>query len=50
VDQAVEDGVGYRWVGNDLVPLSHWELAGDQRGAVALPVVEYFQQLPVEFA
>ena len=50
VDQAIEDGVGHRWIGNDLVPLWHRELARDQRGALALPVIEYLQQLPVEFA
>src|SRR5262245_54407619 len=50
MDQSVENCVGDRGVGDDLMPLSDRELAGDERGAVTLPIVEYFQELPVEFA
>ena len=45
VNQAVEDGVGEDWVADGLVPLVDWQLACDDGGAAALPVLENFQEI-----
>ena len=38
--QAIQNGVGHGGVIDDLVPLAHRELAGDQRRLLAVPVVQ----------
>ena len=43
VNQPIQDRVGDRGVGDDLVPLVDRKLAGDERGSHPLAVVEYFQ-------
>ena len=48
--QPVQDGVGHSGVGNDFVPLVDGKLAGDEGGALALAVVEDFQQIAILFA
>ena len=45
VHEPVEDGVGDRRVGEHLVPVLHVDLAGDDRRAAPLPVVEDLQQI-----
>src|SRR3954453_22673158 len=46
VDEAVEDGIGQGWVaGDQVVPAVDGELAGDQRGAAAVAVLDQFQQV-----
>ena len=46
VDEAIEDGIGERWVaGDQVVPAVHRDLAGDQRGATAVAVLGEFQQV-----
>jgi len=37
-------------IGDDFVPLSQGELAGDEGGAVAVAIIEDFQELAVECA
>ena len=50
VNQPIQDRVGDRSVGDDLVPLIDRKLAGDERGSYPLAVVEDFQQIPILFA
>lgn len=50
VNQAVEDGIGDGGVVNDLVPLVDRELAGHERGALSVPIVEDLEQVAVLFA
>ena len=45
VHEAVEDGVGHRRVGEHLVPRVDGELAGDDRAAAPLPIVEDLQEI-----
>jgi hypothetical protein len=45
VYQAVENGVGVGGIANQRVPLVDRELAGDEGGAAAVAVLEYFQQV-----
>ena len=45
VHEAVEDGVGDGRVGDHLVPVLHVDLAGHDRAAAPLPVVEDFQEI-----
>ena len=50
VNQPIQDSVGDRGVGNDLVPLVDGKLAGDEGGFHPLAVVENLQQIPILFA
>ena len=45
VDDAVEDGVGQSWVADQVVPAVHGDLAGDQRGAAAVAILDDLQQV-----
>jgi hypothetical protein len=45
VDEAVEDGVGEGGVAEDVVPVVEGELAGDERGAFAVAIVEHFEEV-----
>ncbi len=45
MDEAVEDGVGEGGVVEVFVPGVHWELAGDDGGAVVVAVVEEFEEV-----
>ena len=42
VDDAVEDGVGQSWIADQVVPAVDWDLAGDQRGAASVAVLDDF--------
>jgi hypothetical protein len=45
--QAIQNGVGHGGVIDDLVPLAHRELAGDQRRLLAVPVVQNLKKVPI---
>lgn len=45
VDEPIEDGVGDRGVAEGLVPVTDRQLAGDDRGAGAGPVLDDLQQV-----
>ena len=50
VHQAVQNGIGHRRISNDFVPLLNGKLAGDEGGALALAIIEDFQQIAILFA
>ena len=50
MDQAVQNGVSDRGIGNDLVPLVDGKLAGHEGGSLAVAVVEDLQQVAIRFA
>ena len=45
VDEAIEDGICHRWVCNRLVPVLDRHLAGDERGAAVVPVIDKLQEI-----
>ena len=45
VHEAIEDSVGDGGVADDVVPMLDGELAGDDRGATAVPVLHDFQEV-----
>ena len=45
VHEPVEDGVGDGWVGDGLMPLLDRELAGHDRRAAPVPIVNDFQKV-----
>ncbi len=45
VHQPVEDGIGQRWIADERMPMLDGELAGDERGALAIAVIEQFQEV-----
>ena len=45
VHEAVEDGVGDGWIGDHLVPMLHIDLAGYDRAAASVPIVEDLQEV-----
>ena len=45
VDEAIEDGVGIGRIADDLVPDRYWQLAGDDRRAAAVALLEDFEQV-----
>jgi hypothetical protein len=44
VDQAIEDGVGLGRIADDFVPDGYRQLAGDDRRAAAVTLLEDFQR------
>jgi hypothetical protein len=50
MDQAVQNGVSDRGIGDDLVPLVDGKLAGHEGGSLAVAVVEDLQQIAIRFA
>ncbi len=48
--QAIQNGIGHGGVGDDRMPLADGELAGDEGGPLALPIIEDFQQIAVLLA
>ena len=47
VDQPIQNGVGHGGIGDDFVPLVNRELAGNERGTLALAVIEHLQELAI---
>ena len=45
VNQAVQDGVGQGGIADHLVPVAHGQLAGHQRGAPLVAVLQDLQQI-----
>jgi len=45
VDDAIEDRVGQSWIADQVMPAVHWDLAGDQRGATSVAVLDDLQQV-----
>lgn len=45
VDEAIEHGVGISGISNEQMPLVHWELAGDDGGAMTVAIFEDFQEV-----
>ena len=45
VDETVENGVGDGGIGDDLVPVIHGNLAGDDGGATLMPVVDDLEEI-----
>ena len=45
VDEAVEDGVAEGWIADDLMPVIDRHLGGDERGSVAMSVIEQLEQI-----
>src|SRR3954469_6266123 len=46
VNDAVQDRVTERWIRNDVVPVGHRHLAGDQQRTLPFTVVNDLQQVP----
>src|SRR5262245_5206438 len=46
VEETIADGVGQRGLADEGVPLSDGELAGQDGGAGAVPVVQQFEEVP----
>ena len=49
MDQAVEDGIGQRWIADGGMPVRYRQLAGDEGRAAAMPVIDDFQQITPAF-
>ena len=47
VNQPVQQGIGDRGIADDLVPLGHGVLAGQERGPSADAIIDYLQQVAV---
>ena len=45
VHDAVQDSVGQGWLIQPCMPRCHRQLAGDERGATAHPVIQQLQQV-----
>ena len=45
MDQAIQDGVSQRGLPQVVVPVGHGKLAGHQRGAPAMPIIEDLQEV-----
>jgi hypothetical protein len=45
VDDAVEDGVGERWIADDVVPAVDGDLAGDHGGAAAVALLDDLEEI-----
>lgn len=45
MDEAVQDGIGVSWIGNELVPALDGKLAGDDSGFAVMAVVEDFEEV-----
>ena len=45
VDEAVEDGVGQRWIADDVMPMLDRHLAGDDGRCPAVAIVDDFEQV-----
>ena len=50
VDETVENGVGDGGIGDDLVPVIDWDLAGDDGGTTLMPVVNDLEKIAALFA
>jgi hypothetical protein len=50
VDEAIEDGVSVGWVTDHLMPPGHRKLAGNERRAMPVSVLEDFQQVVASIA
>ena len=50
MDQPIQDGIGHGGVVDHAVPLVDRELAGDERGALPVAVIEDLQQVAILFA
>ena len=46
VDDAVEDGIGQGWIADQVVPAIDRNLAGDQRRAAAVAVLDNLEEIP----
>ncbi len=45
VDEAIEDGVGDGGIGDDLVPVLDWHLAGDDGRSALVGIVDDFEEI-----
>jgi hypothetical protein len=45
VNEPIEDGIGKRGVGNDLMPMLDRQLAGDQSGTESISILQDFQKI-----
>ena len=45
VHQAIEDGIGQRWVADDFIPTLNRHLAGDDQRTGLVAVLDNFQQI-----
>lgn len=45
VNDAIEDGIGQRWIADDLVPTVDWHLAGDHDGAGVISILDNLQEV-----
>ena len=45
VNDAIEDGIGQRWIADYLVPTVDWHLAGDQDGAGVISILDNLQEV-----
>ena len=51
MDEPIEDGVAKGRVANDVVSVLDGELAGDERGAAAVAILQDFEEIaPLELA
>src|SRR5262245_20451492 len=46
VEEAVADGIGEGGIADEGVPLSDGQLAGQDGGAGAMPIIEQFEEVP----
>src|SRR5260370_6611236 len=45
MDDAVENGVGQRWIANDFMPAIDRDLAGDQQGSPVVAIIDDLEQI-----
>jgi len=45
VDDAVQDRVAERWIGDDVVPLGHGDLTGDQERSLVVAIIDDLEQI-----
>ncbi len=45
VNDAIEDGIAYGWIPDELVPAAHGNLAGHQQRALLVSVVDDFREI-----
>ena len=45
MDDAIKDGIGQGGIGDDVVPVIHRHLRGDEDGTTAMAVLDDFEQV-----
>ena len=49
MNQTVQDGIGQRWISDEIMPVVDGELTGDEGRLQSVPVIEDFEQISSMF-